>query len=196
MLDRLLTSVAVAGDDVGAWQNLVSALRKLLLPALPNEHLRWVQAEDLWHEARILIGELAERAQAQHRLHNERLANALTEKWNLIQQAHAHSAELEVRVCERTAELEASNKALQSEIMRRVAMEHDLNRAKNAAEAADRAKSAFLANMSHEIRTPMNGVIGMANLLLSSSLTNEQRDMAADPARVVPYPWLKTIFPR
>jgi hypothetical protein len=46
---------------------------------LPNEHLRWVQAEDLWHEARILIGELAERAQAQHRLHSERLANALTE---------------------------------------------------------------------------------------------------------------------
>ena len=38
-----------------------------------------MQAEDLWHEARILIGELAERAQAQHRLHNERLANALTE---------------------------------------------------------------------------------------------------------------------
>src|SRR4030095_10093967 len=78
-LDRLLTSVAVAGDDVGAWQNLVSALRKLLLPALPNEHLRWVQAEDLWHEARILIGELGERAQAQHRLHNERLATALPE---------------------------------------------------------------------------------------------------------------------
>ena len=78
-LDRLLGSVAPAGDDVGAWQAVVSALRRLLLPALPNEHLRWVQAEDLWHEARILIGELAERAQAQHRLHNERLANALTE---------------------------------------------------------------------------------------------------------------------
>ena len=78
-LDRLLGSVAAAGDDVGAWQAVVSALRRLLLPALPNEHMRWVQAEDLWHEARILIGELAERAQAQHRLHNERLANALTE---------------------------------------------------------------------------------------------------------------------
>jgi len=78
-LDRLLTSVALAGDDVAAFQGLVSALRRLLLPALPSEHLRWVQAEDLWHEARILIGELAERAQAQHRLHNERLANALTE---------------------------------------------------------------------------------------------------------------------
>jgi sigma-B regulation protein RsbU (phosphoserine phosphatase) len=78
-LDRLLAGVGAAGDDVGAWQGMVSVLRRLLLPALPNEHLRWVQAEDLWHEARILIGELAERAQAQHRLHSERLANALTE---------------------------------------------------------------------------------------------------------------------
>jgi signal transduction histidine kinase len=106
------------------------------------------------------------------------LANALTEKWNLVQQTHAHAAELERRVRERTAELEASNTALQSEVRRRTAMEHDLNRAKNAAETADRAKSAFLANMSHEIRTPMNGVIGMANLLLSSALSNEQRDLA------------------
>ena len=106
------------------------------------------------------------------------LANALTEKWNLLQQTHAHAAQLEHRVRERTAELEASNTALQGEVMRRMAMEHDLNRAKNAAETADRAKSAFLANMSHEIRTPMNGVIGMANLLLSSALTSEQRDLA------------------
>src|SRR5688500_8021047 len=88
------------------------------------------------------------------------LANALTEKWNLIQQSHAHAQELEDRVRARTAELEASNIALQREIMRRVAMEHDLNRAKNAAESADRAKSAVLANMSHEIRTPQTEGIG------------------------------------
>jgi DNA-binding LacI/PurR family transcriptional regulator/serine phosphatase RsbU (regulator of sigma subunit) len=77
-LDRLLGAVVASGDDVAAWQGMISALRKLLLPALPSEPLRWVQAEDLWHEARILIGDLAERAQAQHRLHTERLAHALT----------------------------------------------------------------------------------------------------------------------
>ncbi len=95
------------------------------------------------------------------------MLNQIEESERALQEANDH---LELRVEERTARLT-------SEIAHREMVQSDLERARDAAEAANRAKSAFLANMSHEIRTPLNAILGFTELLLRGAASDQaERD--------------------
>ena len=94
-----------------------------------------------------------------------REVNAMTEELRKARD------ELEVRVRERTADLDIANR----ELARRG---EELQTTLGKAEAANRAKSEFLANMSHEIRTPMTAIVGFADILLQGPTESEALESA------------------
>ena len=78
---------------------------------------------------------------------------------------------------ERERELAAARDRLKTQADELAGLAHNLTFERERAESASAAKSQFLAMMSHELRTPMTGVLGMADLLLMSEQTDEQKEL-------------------
>jgi PAS domain S-box-containing protein len=143
-----------------AWEEFFGLVRQRVIGKRPGDVLAEADAQFLEHLCEAALRDGSVRAQGPVR----RSDGAAREILFSLARYNREGGEAAGIVCSMTDVTELKE------------AEKQIRLAKEAAEAASRAKGEFLANMSHEIRTPMNGILGMTRLALGTELTREQRE--------------------